>query len=277
MLKPVLHTVILLGTGWFALGAASCSLAKKSASTANRSREAKHGAAAQTAARSVPKQLVGGPRASYSSCQVPGPYLAMTFDDGPHPTNTPRLLEMLRQRNVKASFFLIGNSVDAYPNIARMILADGHEIANHTKTHASLSKLSDASVEREITSCTNSIVSATGGYRPQVFRPPYGAITTRQKEWLLIQFGLPSIMWSVDPLDWQRPGVSVVAQRLISRAHPGAIMLAHDIHAPTIEAMPQVLDTLLQRGYHFVTVSQLINLERAGSQTLAMNFGAGNL
>jgi peptidoglycan/xylan/chitin deacetylase (PgdA/CDA1 family) len=85
-------------------------------------------------------------------------------------------------------------------------------------------------------------------------------------------------MWSVDPLDWKRPGVSVVAQRLISGAQPGAIMLAHDIHAPTIDAVPQVVDTLLARGFQFVTVSQLINLERSGAApALAMNFGAGHL
>lgn len=218
-------------------------------------------------------------KASYNSCKVNGPYVAMTFDDGPHATHTPRLLRMLRERNLKATFFLIGTSVDAYPQIVRQILADGHEVANHTRTHASLTKLSDAGVARELSSCNASIAQAANGYRPQVFRPPYGAITSRQKEWILQEYGMPSIMWSVDPLDWKYRNSARVARELINGAHPGAILLAHDIHGTTIDAMPEVFDTLQARGYRFVTVSELINLERSGSPggpPLALNFAAGN-
>jgi peptidoglycan/xylan/chitin deacetylase (PgdA/CDA1 family) len=279
-------TQLLILRGFPVMAAAllsACSLVKGTGTASRQkvpaSSRVQQPAVASNTAGSIPQQLGGGTRASYNSCRVAGPYLALTFDDGPHPTNTPRLLQILRERNVKATFFLIGTSVDAYPNVVRMIIAEDHEVANHTRTHATLSRLSDAGVEREITACNNSIVTASGGHQPQVFRPPYGAITTRQKEMIHGQFGLPSIMWSVDPLDWKRPGSSVVAQRLISGAQPGAIMLAHDIHAPTIDAVPQVLDTLLARGYRFVTVSQLINLERetASPPALAMNFGVGNL
>ncbi len=233
------------------------------------------------AAQFIPRQLGPGLRTTYTQCKVPGPYIAMTFDDGPHPQNTPRLLDMLRERNIKATFFVIGTSAQAYPSIIRRTLAEGHEIASHTRTHAKLSGLSDASVHREITGGNEAIFNASGGYRPQVFRPPYGAITARQKDFIMHEFGLPSVLWSVDPLDWKRPGVSVVAQRLISGARPGGILLAHDLHAPTIQAVPEVLDTLRGRGFQFVTVSQLINLERGAAAPpppgYASNFGAGSL
>ena len=95
-------------------------------------------------------------------------------------------------------------------------------------------------------------------------RPPYGAITTGQKAWIKSEFGYPSIMWSVDPEDWKKPGASVVSRRLVSGARPGGILLAHDIHKPTIDAMPSALDQLLAKGYRFVTVTQLIALEGRG-------------
>ena len=100
------------------------------------------------------------------------------------------------------------------------------------------------------------------GYRPHLIRPPYGAINSRIKEFMFSEFGYSTIMWSVDPQDWRRPGVSVVTSRLVNGAHPGAILLAHDIHPPTIQAMPATLDQLLAKGYQFVTVSQLMNIEK---------------
>jgi len=225
--------------------------------------------------------LGAGTRHTYSSCEISGPYLALTFDDGPHPSNTPRLLAMLKERNVKSTFFLIGTSVNAYPEITRQIIADGHEIANHTQTHALLSKLSDAGVARELGSANSAIANAVDGYKAQLFRPPYGAITARQKQSVHSNYGFPSIMWSVDPLDWKYRNSARVAQQLIAGAQPGAIMLCHDIHATTVAAIPQVLDTLLARGFQFVTVTQLINMELTAakpSPSLAvLQFSAGSL
>jgi peptidoglycan/xylan/chitin deacetylase (PgdA/CDA1 family) len=89
-------------------------------------------------------------------------------------------------------------------------------------------------------------------------RPPYGALYQRQRELIMQKFGNPTIMWAVDPRDWQRPGVSVVRSRILSETTPGAIILAHDLHAPTVDAMPGTLDGLLAKGFKFVTVSQLL-------------------
>jgi peptidoglycan/xylan/chitin deacetylase (PgdA/CDA1 family) len=188
------------------------------------------------------------------------PYIAMTFDDGPHPRNTPRLLDMLRQRNIKATFYVIGENVKRYPDITRRIVVEGHEIGNHTYTHGNLTKMSDSGVRSEMSRTRSEIVNATG-VQPRTMRPPYGALRTKQRVMIQKEYGYPTIMWSVDPRDWQRPGVSVVRDRILTNTKPGSIVLAHDLHAPTVDAMPQTLDGLLAKGYQFVTVSQLLTLK----------------
>src|SRR3984893_7270322 len=199
--------------------------------------------------------------ATYAQVRVDQPYIAMTFDDGPSAENTPRLLEILKQRNIKATFFLIGQNAAANPDIVRRILADGHEIGNHSWTHPQLSKLSDDRVTVEINKTQDAIKEASG-FTPTILRPPYGAITARQREWVESQFGLSIILWSVDPFDWKRPGASVITQRILSQARPGSIILSHDIHKQTVDAMPATLDGLLAKGYKFATVSQLIAMNR---------------
>jgi len=199
--------------------------------------------------------------ATYTQARVDQPFIAMTFDDGPSAENTPRLLEMLKQRNIKATFFLIGQNAASNPEIVRRILADGHEIGNHSWTHPQLSKLSDEKVTAEITKTQEAIKSASG-FTPTLLRPPYGAITPRQREWIENQFGLNVILWSVDPFDWKRPGASVITQRILSQVRPGSIILSHDIHKQTVDAMPATLDGLIRKGYKFVTVTQLIAMNK---------------
>jgi peptidoglycan/xylan/chitin deacetylase (PgdA/CDA1 family) len=181
----------------------------------------------------------------------------MTFDDGPRPGTTTQLLDILKERNIKATFFMIGPNVVAHPEIAQRVLTEGHEIGNHSWTHPQLSKLSDKRVTEEITKTQEAIKNACG-FTPTLMRPPYGAITKRQREWIERQFGLSVILWSVDTNDWRRPGSSVISQRIIQGAQPGAIILQHDIHQQTVDAMPAALDGLLAKGYKFVTVSELI-------------------
>ena len=187
----------------------------------------------------------------------------MTFDDGPHPSNTPRLLDILRQRNIKATFYVVGKNVQAYPQIVARMAREGHEVANHTWTHPYITKVSDGQTRSELQRTAQAIHRACGQY-PRTFRPPYGATSERHRQWIFREFGYPSITWNVDPNDWQKPGPSVVASRLVSGARPGAILLAHDIHSGTISAMPSALDQLLARGYRFVTVTQLINASHSG-------------
>jgi peptidoglycan/xylan/chitin deacetylase (PgdA/CDA1 family) len=197
---------------------------------------------------------------TFTRVMVSGNYVAITFDDGPHPQNTPRLLDMLRARNIKATFYVIGRSVDLYPQIVRRTVAEGHEIGNHTHTHRLLSKLSDSEVRSELSRCQDAIARAAG-VRPRTMRPPYGGLLQRQRVMVHAEFGYPTILWSVDPLDWKRPGPSVVASRILSGTTAGGIVLAHDLHSQTVDAMPATLDGLLRRGFKFVTVSQLLAMK----------------
>ncbi len=204
--------------------------------------------------------LPPGTQLSYSRVGgVAGPFIAITFDDGPHATNTPRLLDMLAARNIKATFFCVGTNVARYPNIVRRIVADGHEMANHTWNHPKLSSLGDSGVRSELDRANVGILNVAG-VAPRMYRPPYGAITARQKQFIMSEYGYPTILWSVDPEDWKRPGSAVITSRILNGTKPGAIILVHDIHAPSIDAMPATLDGLLARGYRFVTCSQLIAL-----------------
>jgi peptidoglycan/xylan/chitin deacetylase (PgdA/CDA1 family) len=204
---------------------------------------------------------------TFTRVLVSGNYIAITFDDGPHPQNTPRLLDILRARNVKATFYVIGRSVDLHPQIVRRTVAEGHEIGNHTHTHRLLSQLSDSEVCNELSRCRDSVARAAG-VRIRTMRPPYGGLLQRQRQLVYSEFGYPTILWSVDPLDWKRPGPSVVTSRILSGTNAGGIVLAHDLHAPTVDAMPATIDGLLRRGFQFVTVSQLLamNTEIATTQ-----------
>ncbi|MEK6230979.1 MAG: polysaccharide deacetylase family protein [Luteolibacter sp.] len=204
---------------------------------------------------------------TFSRVLVSGNYIAMTFDDGPHPRNTPRLLDMLAMRNIKATFYVIGRSVDLHPGVLRRTVAEGHEIGNHSHTHRLLSKLSDSEVRKEMQLCQDAVGRATG-IRPSTMRPPYGGLLQRQRKLIHAEFGYPTILWSVDPLDWKRPGPSVVASRILKGTTAGGIVLAHDLHSQTVDAMPATLDGLLKRGFKFVTVSQLIAMkaETPGAQ-----------
>lgn len=219
----------------------------------------------------VPRSLPPGIRVSYSSCHVPGPYAAMTFDDGPHPSQTPRLLDMLARWNLKATFFMVGKNAAAYPRIVQRIAAEGHEVANHSWSHPSLAKLPDAAVRSELRRTHDAIFNACG-VAPLCYRPPYGAITAAQKSWIAHEFGYPTIIWSVDPNDWKDRNSSIISSRIRAGARAGSIILAHDIHATTVSAMPSTLPALEQRGLRFVSVATLITMEAGGpSAGLAMS------
>jgi len=189
--------------------------------------------------------------------------VALTFDDGPHPQNTPRLLDILAEYRVHATFFVIGAQVRRYPEIARRIVAEGHELGNHTWHHPYLTGYSDAGVLAEIDR-TQEMIWQTVGQLPATFRPPYGAMSARQSRMLHDHRNLPSVTWSVDPEDWQRPGAAVVARRMIEGARPGAIILAHDIHGATVSAVPEALRGLTARGLRCVTLSALLGWGRWG-------------
>jgi peptidoglycan-N-acetylglucosamine deacetylase len=201
------------------------------------------------------------PQITFNSVYVDGPYIALTFDDGPNPTLTPKLLDLLAAHRMKATFFVVGQNAADHPDILRRAVREGHEIANHSWSHPILGKMSDDAVRRELQKTDDAIFAATGK-RPTLMRPPYASITARQKRWFHDDFGYRIIIWDVDPLDWKRPGPSVVCSRILKETRPGSIVLAHDIHPPTLEAMPATFDQLDRKGFKSVTVTELLAMAK---------------
>lgn len=195
---------------------------------------------------------------SYRSIPVSEPFIAMTFDDGPVSQNTPRLLDMLAARGIKATFFTVGENAQRYPNIIRRIAAEGHELANHTWTHPWLTRLSDEAAKAELQRSQEALVSISG-VKPRMYRPPFGDITLRHEEWIMKEFGYPTILWSVDCGDSKRGSTAAsVRANVVRETRPGAIILVHDLHSWSVDAMPGTLDDLLAKGFRFVTMSQLL-------------------
>ena len=203
----------------------------------------------------------------FHSAAIGTPHLSLTFDDGPHGTLTPKLLDLLGRHNAKCTFYVIGRNVEAYPDIARRIVAEGHEIANHTWTHPQLSRLSSARVAEELRRTHETVLEVTG-VRMTNLRPPYGAFNDSVRRVAFDRHGYDTIMWSVDPLDWKFRNSSRVTRELVKGAAPGAVLLCHDIHPSTIAAMPSTLDQLLGRGFRFVTVAELMAMDKSGRQDL---------
>jgi peptidoglycan/xylan/chitin deacetylase (PgdA/CDA1 family) len=201
------------------------------------------------------------PKVTFSQCHVDGPFIAITFDDGPHGANTPRLLEMLKQRKIHATFFVVGQCVNEHPEIAKKIVTEGHEIASHSWSHPDLSGKSEAAVKEELQKTHDAIIAASG-VTPKLMRPPYGAFTARQRAWANGEWGYKIILWDVDPLDWKVKDADHVKNEILKGTNPGSIILAHDIHKTTVDAMPETLDALLAKGFKFVTVSELLAMDK---------------
>ncbi|HEY3897308.1 MAG TPA: polysaccharide deacetylase family protein [Chthoniobacter sp.] len=216
-------------------------------------------AASSTPAPTAPAPT-GTPKFTFSQCHVDGPYIAITFDDGPHTQNTPRLLDMLKERKIHATFFFVGQRVQENPEIVKRIVAEGHAIGNHSWSHPDLAKMNDASVQNEIQKTQDAIVAACG-QAPKLMRPPYGAFTARQRAWAHGTWGFDIILWDVDPLDWKIRNSEHVKMEILKQTVPGSIILSHDIHKTTVDAMPETLDALLAKGFKFVTVPELIAMD----------------
>ena len=203
----------------------------------------------------------GSMKLSYSSCTVEGNVIALTFDDGPHAQNTPRLLDMLKQAGVKATFFVVGQNAAQYPDILKRIVAEGHEIANHSYTHPVLASLSEFSVNDQLDKTREAVFQATG-VTMKLLRPPYGALSEPQRRKAYADFGYRTILWDVDPEDWKYRDAARVEKEIVGRTRAGSIILTHDIHKSTVDAMPSTIEALLAKGFKFVTVSELLALDK---------------
>lgn len=209
----------------------------------------------------APEPATGPNRFSYNSCNVDGQYIALTFDDGPHATLTPKLLDILKEKGVKATFYVLGQCVVANPEVLQRAAAEGHEIGNHSFDHKAFTKAGGAGVASEVNQTSEAIEKLTGK-KPATVRPPYGSTNTSITKRLNEEFGLKVVMWDVDPLDWKYRSSSRVTSEILKNTKAGSIVLSHDIHPTTVAAMPDTIDGLLAKGFKFVTVSELIAMDR---------------
>ncbi|TCP53400.1 peptidoglycan/xylan/chitin deacetylase (PgdA/CDA1 family) [Tumebacillus sp. BK434] len=182
-----------------------------------------------------------------------GKRAALTFDDGPHPKYTLKILELLDQYHAKATFFMLGNRVDFYPEIARKVAEKGHELGNHTWNHKDLSTINLQEGIREIEK-TNAIIKKTTGRPATVFRPPYGAIN----EQVQTATNSPAVLWTVDTLDWKSHNPDKILAIVKENVRDGSIILMHDIHETSAEAVELILKYLDAEGYDVVPVSELL-------------------
>lgn len=179
--------------------------------------------------------------------------VALTFDDGPNITYTPAILNTLKKYNVPATFFVTGQNVKRHPQIAKRIVDEGHEIGNHTYTHPKLTHISNTAVKNELQKTNAAIKKATGA-SPTVFRPPYGAYN----QTTITHANLPTILWSIDTLDWKHRNAKKLLQSVKAQVQNGSIILMHDLNNGTKNGLESVIIYLQKEGYDIVTVSDIL-------------------
>jgi peptidoglycan/xylan/chitin deacetylase (PgdA/CDA1 family) len=181
------------------------------------------------------------------------PVVALTFDDGPDPRYTPELLDGLKERDVKASFFLIGKMLEGNEEIVERMYQEGHLIGNHTFDHVQLNKLSDAKACEQITKTSNKIYEITGMYTAFI-RPPFG----EWKKNLDCNVTMIPVLWNIDSLDWTTKNTDAIVNRVLKDVGDGDIILMHDNYDTSVKAALRIVDTLQGEGYRFVTVDELL-------------------
>ena len=183
--------------------------------------------------------------------------VALTFDDGPSPETTPKLLDILHEKDVLATFFVLGNQARNNPDVIKRAAKEHHEIGSHTMYHQNLIRIPVSAAESDINEA-KSIIKNILGHEPSYTRPPYG----NYNETVQKIANTPLIIWSVDSEDWRTKDPSAILATTMSEVHDGAIILMHDIYPTTVEAVPTVIDTLRQNGYEFVTIPELKKARR---------------
>ena len=181
------------------------------------------------------------------------PRVALTFDDGPHRIYTKNLLDGLRERGVKATFFVVGENIPGNEDLIQQMEADGHLIGNHTYDHADISKLSDEENCRELQK-TSDLVKEITGYGTAYVRPPFG----NWKDTMDCRVTMISVKWTIDTLDWKSKNVAEIIGKVMQQISDYDIILMHDYYETSVEAALQIVDRLQEEGYEFVTVEDLI-------------------
>ena len=178
--------------------------------------------------------------------------VALTFDDGPNPNTTPVALELLKKYNAKATFFMVGRAVAGNENIIKQVVAEGHQIGNHSWSHPLLTKISLEQAKSQINDTTEALKKASG-QDVHIMRPPYGGINSAIQAAVDQSF----ILWDIDTLDWKNRNTASIMKE-VRKAQPGSIILMHDIHQTSIDALPSVLQYLTEQGFELVTIDELM-------------------
>ncbi|WP_263730563.1 polysaccharide deacetylase family protein [Cellulomonas sp. SG140] len=221
--------------------------------------EAQPAPAPTAAPQPPPEPAVAAPAAAPDCAALA--CVALTFDDGPGP-DTGRLLDELAARAVHATFFVVGRQIAKEPGAVAREVAAGHVVGNHTWDHAMLPSLSDEALAAELDTTSQAIV-AEGAPAPTLARPPYGSLSPSVTQ-AFASRGMAGVLWDVDTEDWKNRDAGVTTERALAGAHPGAIILMHDIHPSTVDAVPGLVDALRARGFTLVTVPQLLATPVAG-------------
>ncbi|BDF05101.1 polysaccharide deacetylase family protein [[Clostridium] hylemonae] len=188
-----------------------------------------------------------------SSVVREAPKIALTFDDGPNAQCTGRLLDGLKKRGVKATFFLIGMNAKDNPDLVKRIYEEGHLIGNHTYHHVDITKKSDEEARKEIED-TDKVISSVTGEHVEYMRPPFGVW---QKN-LELEMDVMPVMWSVDPLDWTTENTDEIVNKVVTETEENDIILLHDCYESSVDAALRIVDILQKKGFEFVTADKLI-------------------
>ena len=182
--------------------------------------------------------------------------LSISFDAAWGNEDTQQLIDILGKYNIKATFFVVGEWVDKYPESVKALHDAGHEVMSHSNDHAHFNSLSAEEITADLNTCNDKIEAVTG-VRPTLFRCPYGEYDDHVIN-AVRSLGMEPIQWDVDSLDWKDLSAGEITQRVTSKVQPGSIVLFHNAALHTPEALPAIIEALLQEGYQFVPISQLI-------------------
>lgn len=188
-----------------------------------------------------------------SATPVEAPKIALTFDDGPSAAWTPALLDGLKERGVKATFFLIGENADKNPEIVKRMAEEGHLIGNHTYHHVELTKVSENEARLELAD-TSAIIVRITGKEPEYMRPPFGAWQRKLEQ----EIEMLPVLWTIDPLDWTTENQDEIVNKVVTEAEENDIILLHDCYKSSVEAGLRIVDILQEEGFVFVTVDELL-------------------
>ena len=180
------------------------------------------------------------------------PMIALTFDDGPNKKTTTPILDILKEYDSVATFFILGNRVSNNEELLKRMLEEGNEIGNHSYNHKELTKLSSEELREQIIDTQDAIIESTG-FEPKLVRPTYGSYNDKLKS----EIDMPLILWSIDTLDWKSRDANKVADYVLANVKDGDIILMHDIHDSTAEATQILVPKLIDMGFQLVTVSEL--------------------